>query len=112
MGSETAIRDVINTIQRLDDKVREFVGGDDGLRCGGKTLDEKGEDGDLDRAPGSCRVGVLSLGSAAFVDEGKGCNHFGEALVVFKEADDEVGEQVCRHGGDEVDGSGGDIIQR
>ena len=110
-GLETAIRDVIDTIPGLDDKVLEFVGGDDGLRCSGKTLDDKGEDGGLDRAPGGCRVGVLSPGSAAFVDECEGCNHFGETLAVFEEADDEVGGQVSRPGGDEVDGSGWYIIQ-
>ena len=43
-GSETAIRDVINTFQRLDDEVLEFVGGDDSLHFSGKTLDDKGED--------------------------------------------------------------------
>ena len=36
-GSKTAIRDMRNTIQGLDDEVLEFVGGDDGLRCSGKT---------------------------------------------------------------------------
>ena len=109
-GSETAIRDVIYTIPGLDDKVLEFVGGDDGLRCSGKTLDDEGEDGGLDRAPGGYRVGVLSPGPAALVDEGEGCDHFEEALVVFEEAGDKVGGQVCRHGGDEVDGSGWDVV--
>ena len=35
LDSETAIRDLINTIQGSDDKVLEFVGGNDGLRCSG-----------------------------------------------------------------------------
>ena len=82
MGSETAIGDVINTIQGLDDEVLEFVGGDDGLRCSGETLDDKIEDGGLNRAPGGCRVGVLSPGSAAFVDECEGCDHLGETGCV------------------------------
>ena len=34
-----------------------------------------------------------------------------ERLAVFEEADDEVGGQVGRPGGDEVDGSGWDIVQ-
>ena len=110
-GSETVIGDVINTIQGLDDKVLDFVGGDDDLHCSGKTLDDKGEDGGLNGAPGGCRVGVLSPGSAAFVDECEGCDHFGETLTVFEEADDEVGGQVGRPCSDEVDGSGWDIIQ-
>ena len=102
-GSETAIGDMINTIQGLDDEVLEFVGGYDGLCCSGETLDDKGEDGGLNGAPGGCRVGVLSPGSAAFVDEFEGCNHFGETLAVFEEADDEVGGQVGRPGSDEVE---------
>ena len=107
-GSETGIRDVINTIQGLDDEVLEFVGGNDSLRCSGKTLDD--EEG-LNGAPGGCRVGVLSPGSAAFVDECEGCDHFGETLVVFEEADDEVGGRVGRPGSDEIDGSGGEVIR-
>ena len=103
-GLETAIRDMIHSIQRLDDKVFELVGGDDGFRCIGKTLNNEGEDGGFNRAPGGCRVGVLSPSSAAFVDEGEGCNHFGETLVVFEEADDKVGGQVSRPGSDEIDG--------
>ena len=82
-GSKTAIRDLVNTIQGLDDEVLELVGGNGGLHCSGETLDDKGEDGVLDRAPGGYMVGVLSLGSAAFVYEGEGCNHFVEALIVF-----------------------------
>ena len=74
--SETAIGDVINTIQELDDEVLEFVSGNDGLRCSNETLDDKGEDGGLNKALGGCRVGVLSPGSAAFVDECEGCDHF------------------------------------
>ena len=50
-------------------------------------------------------------GSAAFVNEGEGGYHFGEALVVFEEADDKVGGRASRLGGDEVYGSGGNIIQ-
>ena len=74
---------MVNPIQGLDDKVLELVGGDDSFRCGGETLDDKGEDGCLDGAPGSYRVGVLSPGSATFVNEGEGCDHFGEAQIMF-----------------------------
>ena len=74
---------MVNTVQGLDDKVLELVGGDNSLHCGGETLDDKGEDGDLDEAPGSDRVRVLSPDSAAFVYECEGCDHFGEALIVF-----------------------------
>ena len=91
------IRDLVDTIQGLDDKVLELVGGNNSLRVGGKTLDDEGENGDFDRVPGSDRVRVLSPGSAALVYEHEGCDHFGEARIVFKEADDEVGEQVDRH---------------
>ena len=95
---------MIHAIQRLDDEVFKLIGGDDGFRCIGKTLNNEGEDGGFNRAPGGCRVGVLSPSSAAFVDEGEGCNHFGETLVVFEEADDKVGGQVSRPGSDEIDG--------
>ena len=40
------------------------------------------------------------------MDEGECSYYFGEALVVFEEADDEVGGHVERPGGDEVDGQG------
>ena len=110
-GSETAIRDKIHSIQMLNVEVFELVGGDDGFLCIGKTLNTEGEDGGLNRAPGGCRVGVPPPGSAAFVNEGEGCDHFGETLVVFKEADDKVGGRVGRPGCDEIDGSGRKIIQ-
>ena len=42
-GTETAIRDMIHSIQGLNDEVFKFVGGDDCLRCVGKTLDGEGE---------------------------------------------------------------------
>ena len=74
---------MVNTIQGLDDEVLELVGGHDGLCSSGKTLDDEGDDGSLDRAPVSYRVGVLSPGSAAFGYEGVGCDNFGEALIVF-----------------------------
>ena len=61
----------------------ELVGGNDRLHCCGNTLDETGEDGGVDGAPGSDRVRVFSQGSAAFVYECEGCNHFGEALIAF-----------------------------
>ena len=61
---------MVNTIQGLDEEVLELVGSNDGLRCSGKTLDDEGEDGSLDGAPGSYRVRVLSPGSAAFMYEG------------------------------------------
>ena len=66
----------------------ELVGGHDCFRCTGKTLKNEGEDGGFNRAPGCLRVGVPPPSSAAFVNEGEGGYHFGEALVVFKEADD------------------------
>ena len=56
-GSETAIRDVIHSIQRLDDEVFELVGGDDSFRCTGETLNNVGENGGFNRAPGGCRNG-------------------------------------------------------
>ena len=111
LGWETAIRDLIHSIQMLDDEVFELVGGDDGFRCIRKTLNNEGEDGGFNRAPGSCRVGVPPPSSEAFVNEGEGCDHFGETLVVFKEADDKVGGRVGRPGCDEIDGSGRKIIQ-
>ena len=89
----------------------ELVGGDDCFCCTGETLDDEGEDGGFDGAPGDGRVGISPPGSTAFVNEGEGSYHFGEALVVFEEADDEVGGRVGRPGGDEVYGSGGNIIQ-
>ena len=70
-----------------------------------KHLMMKEINGGLKRAPGGCRIGVLSPSSVAFEDECEGCDHFGETMVVFEEADDEVG------GSDEVDGSGWYIIQ-
>ena len=45
------------------------------------------------------------------MNESESSYHFGAALVVFEEADDEVGGRVGRPGGDEVYGSGRDIIQ-
>ena len=61
----------------------KLVGGNNSLHWGGKTLYDKGEDGDLDGAPGNVRGEVLSLGSAALVYECEGCDHFVEALIVF-----------------------------
>ena len=78
----------------------EFVGGDDCFCCTGETLDDEGEDGGFDGAPGDGRVGISPPGSTAFVNEGEGSYHFGEALVVFKEAVDKVGGRVGRPGGD------------
>ena len=69
----------------------ESVGGNEGLCRGGEALDDEGPDGDLDGVPGQGRIGVLSLGSAALVDEVSCSNHFGEALTVFQEAVNEVG---------------------
>ena len=51
-GPETAIRDVIHSIQRLNDEVFELVGGNDCFRCTGKTLNDEREDGGFDGAPG------------------------------------------------------------
>ena len=110
-GSETAIRDVIHSIQRLDDELFELIGGDDGFRCIGETLNNEGEDRGFNRAPGGCMVGVPPPSSAAFVNEDEACDHFGETLVVFEEAVDKVGGQVGRPGSDKVDGSGREIIQ-
>ena len=90
----------------------ELVVGDDGLRCTGKTTNDERQDGRFNGAPGGWRVGVPPPGSAAFVTEGEGGYHFGEALVVFEEADDEVGGRVNRPGGDEVDSSGREIVYR
>ena len=83
LGLETAIGDMLDTVQGLDGEVLDLVGGDNSLHCGGETLEDEGEDGDLDGVPGSNRVGVLSPGSAALVYECEGCHHFGEALIVF-----------------------------
>ena len=69
---------MIDTVQGL-----ELVGSDNSLCGGSETLDDKGEDGDLDRVPGRDRVRVLSLGSAVLVYEREGYAHFGEALIVF-----------------------------
>ena len=41
---------------------------------------------------------VLPPGSAAFVEEGEGGYHFGEALVAFEEADDEVMRLIVLEG--------------
>ena len=46
------------------------------------------------------------------MNEGEGGYYFEEALVVFKEADDEVGGRVNRPGGDKVDSSGREVVQR
>ena len=89
----------------------EFVGGYDCFSCTGQTLEDVGEDGGFDRAPGGGRVGISPPGPAAFVNEGEGSHHLGETLVVLEEAVDEVGGRVNRPGGDEDDRSGGDIIQ-
>ena len=81
----------------------EFVGGNDSFSCTGEALEDEGEDGGLDGAPGGGRVGVSSPGPAAFVNEGEGSHHFGEALGVLEEAVDKVGGRVKRPGGEEVD---------
>ena len=39
-------------------------------------------------------------------------DHFGEALVMFQEVGDEVGGRVGGHSGDDVDGSGREIMKR
>ena len=43
-GPETVIRDVIHSIQRLDDEVFVLVGGDDSFRCICETLNDEEED--------------------------------------------------------------------
>ena len=58
----------------------ELIGGDDSFSCTGETP----EDGGLKGVPGGGRVGVSSPGPAAFVNEGEGSHHFGEALVVLE----------------------------
>ena len=68
--------------------------------------DDGGQDGRFNGAPGGWRVVVLSPGSAAFVNEGEGGHHFGETLVVFQEADNEVGGRVDRCDDGEVDEQG------
>ena len=60
---------MIDTVQGLDDEVLQLVGSNNSLHGGGKTLDHKGEDGDLDGVPGSDRVRVLSPSSAVLVKE-------------------------------------------
>ena len=103
---------MINPVQRLYYKVFHFVSGDDGLRCGGEALEDRREDGGLDKIPGIGRVGVLSPGSADFVDKGQSIDHFGEALVAFQEVGDEVGGLVDGDSGDGVDSSGREIMKR
>ena len=61
---------MVNTIQRLNYKMSESVGGNEGLCSGGEVLDIEEPDVDLDRAPGQGRIGVLSPGSAAIMDKG------------------------------------------
>ena len=90
----------------------ELVGGDDSFSCTGETLEDEGEDGGLDGAPGGGRVRVSSPGLATFVNEGESGHHFGEALGVLEEADDKVGGRVGMPGSDEINGSGREIIQR
>ena len=50
-------------------EVIESVGGNEGLCSGGEALDDEGQDGDLDKAPGQGRSGVVSPGSAALMDK-------------------------------------------
>ena len=69
---------MIDTVQGMDEEVLELVGSDNSLRGS-----DKGEDGDLEGVPGSNRIRVLSPGSAVLVNEREGCDHFGEALIVF-----------------------------
>ena len=59
---------MIDTVQGLDDKVLELVGSENSLRDSGKTLDDKGEDGDLDGVPGSNRIRGFSPGPAGLVN--------------------------------------------
>ena len=94
---------MIHSVQRLIDEMLELVSGDYSFSCTGKTLEDEGEDGGLDGAPGGGRVRVSSPGPATFVNEGESRHHFGEALGVLEEADEEVGGQVERLGGEEVD---------
>ena len=81
--SEAAILDVINPVQRLYNKVLQFISSDDGFHGGGEALDDGGEDGDFDGVPGGVGVRVLFPGSANLVDKRQGPDHLGEALVAF-----------------------------
>ena len=103
---------MINPVQMLYDEVFHLVSGDDGLRGGGEALEDRGEDGDLDGIPVSGRVRVLSPVSADLVDKCQSVNHFGEALVAFLEAGDDVEGRIDGHGGDDVDSSGRKIMKR
>ena len=88
----------------------QFVSCDDDLRGRGEGLEDGGEDGGLDGVPRGGGYGVLSPGSADFVNERQGRDHLGEALIVLQEADDEVGGRVDGNCGNEIDGSGGEIM--
>ena len=81
--TETTIRDVVHTSQRLNNQVLELVVGYNDLCRIGNTGEDGGQDGGLDGAPGYRRVGVLSPGSANFMDESEGVDHLGEALAVI-----------------------------
>ena len=63
---------MIDAVQRLDYQLLELVGGDEGFSFSGEALDDGGGDGVLDGDPCLGRVGVLSPGSTAFVDEEQG----------------------------------------
>ena len=88
----------------------KFVGRDDDLRGGGEGPEDGGEDGGLDGVPRGGGFGVLSPGSAGFVNERQGRDHLGEALIALQEVDDEVGGWVGGYCGNKVNGSGGEII--
>ena len=88
----------------------EFVVSNDDLCRLGKTGEDGGQDGGLDGAPGYRWVRVLSPGSASFMDEGEGADHFGEALAVLQQTGDEVRGRADRRGGGEVDGQGRDRV--
>ena len=46
-----------------------FVVGNDEFQLRGKTLKDRGHDEGLNGTPGNSRIGVISPGSADFVDE-------------------------------------------
>ena len=60
--------------------------------------------------PGGGGYGVQFPGSADLVNECQGRDHLGEALIVLQEADDEVGGRVDGNCGNEIDGSGGEVM--
>ena len=54
--------------------------------------------------------GVVSPGSAGLMNERQGRDHLGEALIALQEVGDEVGGRVDGNCGNEIDGSGGEIM--